>query len=157
MISTISSTVEPAPSAASTPSTAREHGETQDHGVDRGGDESRTQTRQRVVELDPLGCPDRDPILILHAVNLEAFVRSRQGAWTELDGLLRRARGRPERLGPDGVLRLGELYRGAVADLARGRRSSPTDPAVRALEELVNRARATIYVVPPRKARSGAT
>ncbi len=82
-------------------------------------------------------------------------MRSRQGAWTELDGLLRRARGRPERLGPDGVLRLGELYRGAVADLARGRRSSPTDPAVRALAELVNRARATIYVVPPRKGSVG--
>jgi uncharacterized membrane protein SpoIIM required for sporulation len=38
------------------------------------------------------------------------------------------------------------LYRGAVADLARGRRASPRDPAVRALEDLVNRARATLYV-----------
>jgi uncharacterized membrane protein SpoIIM required for sporulation len=81
-------------------------------------------------------------------VNLEAFVRSRESAWTELDGLLRRARGRPEKLGADGVRRLGALYRGAVADLARGRRASPGDPAVRALEELVNRARATVYAAP---------
>jgi uncharacterized membrane protein SpoIIM required for sporulation len=84
-------------------------------------------------------------------VNLEAFVRARQGAWTELDGLVRRARGRPERLGADGVRRLGELYRGAVADLARGRCAAPTDPAVRSLEELVGRARATIYVAPTRR------
>ena len=83
-------------------------------------------------------------------VNLEAFLRSRQADWTELDTLVRRAKGRPERLGADGVRRLGALYRRAVADLARGRRSSPGDPAVRALEELVNRARATIYVAPPR-------
>jgi uncharacterized membrane protein SpoIIM required for sporulation len=81
-------------------------------------------------------------------MNLEAFVRSREPAWTELDGLVRRARGRPERLGADGVRRLGALYRGAVADLARGRRAAPSDPAVRGLEELVNRARATVYAVP---------
>jgi uncharacterized membrane protein SpoIIM required for sporulation len=84
-------------------------------------------------------------------VNLEAFVRSRQGAWAELDGLVRRAKGRPERLGADGVRRLGELYRGAVADLARGRRTAPGDPAVRGLEQLVNEARATIYVTAPRR------
>jgi uncharacterized membrane protein SpoIIM required for sporulation len=83
-------------------------------------------------------------------VNLEAFLRSRQADWTELDGLVRRARGRPERLGAEGVRRLGALYRRAVADLARGRRASPGDPAVRSLEELVNRARVTIYVAQPR-------
>jgi uncharacterized membrane protein SpoIIM required for sporulation len=83
-------------------------------------------------------------------VNLEAFLHSRQADWTELDGLVRTARGRPERLGPAGVRRLGALYRSAVADLARGRRSAPGDPAVRALEELVNRARATIYLTQPR-------
>ena len=81
-------------------------------------------------------------------MNLDSFIRSREPAWGELDGLVRRARGRPERLGPDGVRRLGALYRSAVADLARGRRTSPTDPTVRALEDLVNRARATVYAVP---------
>jgi uncharacterized membrane protein SpoIIM required for sporulation len=83
-------------------------------------------------------------------VNLEAFVASRQADWAELDGLVRRARGRPERLGAAGVRRLGALYRRAVADLARGRVASPRDPAMLALEELVNRARATLYVSPPR-------
>ncbi len=78
-------------------------------------------------------------------MNLDAFVAERRPTWAELDELVRRARGRPERLGPAGIRRLGLLYRGAVADLARTRRSAPGDPVVRALEELVNRARATIY------------
>jgi uncharacterized membrane protein SpoIIM required for sporulation len=78
-------------------------------------------------------------------VNVEAFVRARQSEWDELDGLVRRSHGHPERLGPDGVLRLGALYRGAVADLARGRRACPADPSVRALEHLVGRARGTLY------------
>jgi uncharacterized membrane protein SpoIIM required for sporulation len=80
-------------------------------------------------------------------VNVDAFVEDRQPRWTELDELVRRARGRPERLGPDGVLRLGALYRAAVADLARARRAFPTDPSVRRLEDLVTRARATVYAV----------
>jgi uncharacterized membrane protein SpoIIM required for sporulation len=87
-------------------------------------------------------------------VNVEAFLRERQPEWTELDGLLRRAKGRPERLGPEGVRRLGALYRGALADLATGRRASPGDPAIHALEELVGRARATIYTAHPRAGSS---
>ncbi len=83
-------------------------------------------------------------------MNLEAFVQARQPEWNELDELVRRAHGRPERLGPDGVRRLGALYRGAVADLARGRRTFPADPAVRGLEQLVGRARTTIYTAAPR-------
>lgn len=82
-------------------------------------------------------------------MNFDSFIRSREPSWGELEGLVRRAGGRPERLGPDGVRRLGSLYRSAVADLARGRRASPTDPAVRALEDLVGRARATLYATAP--------
>lgn len=78
-------------------------------------------------------------------------MRARQSDWSELDSLIRRARGRPERLGPDGVRRVGALYRGAVADLAQGRRAFPGDPAVRSLEDLVRRARAAIYAVEPRR------
>jgi uncharacterized membrane protein SpoIIM required for sporulation len=78
-------------------------------------------------------------------VNLDAFVERGQPEWTELEALVRRARGRPERLGPDGVLRLGALYRSAIGDLAQGRRQFPGDPAVRGLEQLVGRARATVY------------
>jgi uncharacterized membrane protein SpoIIM required for sporulation len=78
-------------------------------------------------------------------------VRGRQPEWTELDQLLRRARGHVERLGPEGVLRLGVLYRGAVADLARGRRAFGDDPSIRSLEQLVGRARAAIYTAPRRR------
>ncbi|MFZ0042946.1 MAG: stage II sporulation protein M [Solirubrobacteraceae bacterium] len=78
-------------------------------------------------------------------MNLEPFLRARQPEWNELDELVRRARGRPERLGPDGVRRLGALYRSAVADLARARREFGADPSVRRLEQVVGRARATLY------------
>lgn len=56
-----------------------------------------------------------------------------------------RARGRPERLGADGVRRLGTLYRGAAADLAMARRSFRGDPVVARLEQLVGRARSLVY------------
>ncbi len=78
-------------------------------------------------------------------------MRSRQEQWRELQRLLQSAHGRPERLGADGVRRLGALYRGAVADLARARRSFPGDPIVRSLEDLVGSARAAIYAVQPRR------
>jgi uncharacterized membrane protein SpoIIM required for sporulation len=84
-------------------------------------------------------------------VNLDRFVADRGQAWEELDGLLARARGRPERLGPDGVRRLGALYRGAAADLARGRRAFGRDPVVVRLESLVGRARPVIYDAAPRR------
>ncbi len=84
-------------------------------------------------------------------MTVDAFVRSRQDQWRELQRLLQSAHGRPERLGADGVRRLGALYRGAVADLARARRSFPGDPIVRPLEDLVGSARAAIYVVQPRR------
>ncbi len=87
-------------------------------------------------------------------MNLDAFVTRGQPEWTELDALVRRARGRPERLGTAGVRRLGALYRGAIGDLAVGRRAFPGDPSVRALEQLVGRARATLYV--PAKRRGSA-
>lgn len=65
---------------------------------------------------------------------------------------MRRARGRPERLGPAGVRRLGALYRAAAADLALARRRYPGDPVVARLEALVTRARPLVY---PRSARRG--
>jgi uncharacterized membrane protein SpoIIM required for sporulation len=85
-------------------------------------------------------------------VNVDTFVRERQPAWAELDELVRRAQGRPERLGPDGVRRLGALYRAAAADLARARRALPAgDPTAGRLEQLVARARSTVYVIEPRR------
>ncbi|MFL5894819.1 MAG: stage II sporulation protein M [Thermoleophilaceae bacterium] len=78
-------------------------------------------------------------------MHLDRFRRGREQAWTELDALLARAHGKPERLGADGVRRLGTLYRGASADLALARRSFPLDPLVARLEALVSRARQVVY------------
>jgi uncharacterized membrane protein SpoIIM required for sporulation len=75
----------------------------------------------------------------------ERFATERGPAWEELDAALRRAGDRPERLGADGVRRLGALYRAAAADLAFSRRRFPGDPLVARLEALVLRARAAVY------------
>jgi uncharacterized membrane protein SpoIIM required for sporulation len=84
-------------------------------------------------------------------VNLDRFLEEGRPAWDELDELVRRARGKPERLGADGVRRLGTLYRGAAADLALARRSFPGQPAVEFLEQLVARARNLVYDAPTRR------
>jgi uncharacterized membrane protein SpoIIM required for sporulation len=84
-------------------------------------------------------------------VTLGSFVRDRQAGWNELDQLIRQSKGRPERLGPGGVRRLGALYRGAVADLALARRAFPDDPASRSLERLVASARAVVYTAERRR------
>jgi uncharacterized membrane protein SpoIIM required for sporulation len=80
-------------------------------------------------------------------VNLERFESERGRDWARLEALLRRAGGRRgrRRLGADGVLELGSLYRGAAADLAYARRRFPGDPVVARLEVLVTRGRATVY------------
>jgi uncharacterized membrane protein SpoIIM required for sporulation len=65
--------------------------------------------------------------------------------------MLERAGGRPERLGADGVLQLGELYRATVADLALARLRYPGDPVLDRLERLVADGRTALYR--PRAAR----
>ena len=82
----------------------------------------------------------------------ERFAAERSEAWEELNAALRRAGDRPERLGADGVRRLGELYRAAAADLAFARRRYPSDPLVPRLEALVLRARASVYARAGRRA-----
>ena len=83
--------------------------------------------------------------------NLDEFVRDRSATWTELDHLLA-AGGSPQRLGPDGVRRLGTCYRATAADLAIARRRFPTDPVVGRLEQLVRRGRQSVYSTTPRTA-----
>jgi uncharacterized membrane protein SpoIIM required for sporulation len=75
----------------------------------------------------------------------ERFERERAAGWTALEEALGRAKGRPERLGAEGVLELGALYRTAAADLALARRLFPGDPRTRRLEALVVRARQVVY------------
>jgi len=78
-------------------------------------------------------------------MNLERFLRDRRPSWNELESMVGAAKRRPERLGADGVRRMGTLYRTAAADLALARRRFPLDPAVTALEDLVGRARNLVY------------
>jgi uncharacterized membrane protein SpoIIM required for sporulation len=84
-------------------------------------------------------------------LNLDRFIRERQPSWVELEQHVARAKRRPERLAPAGVLRLGALYRGTAADLAAARRSFPGDPVVARLEDLVGRARSLVYDSPSRR------
>jgi uncharacterized membrane protein SpoIIM required for sporulation len=78
-------------------------------------------------------------------VRLDAFIESRKGSWSELEAAIERAKGKPERLGAEGVIRLGELYRGAAADLALARRRFPSDPVRGRLERLVGKAGLLVY------------
>lgn len=78
-------------------------------------------------------------------MNLDRFVAERSATWVELEGLVARARSRPERLGAGGIRRLGSLYRIAVADLSLGKRVHPGVPAIVRLEELVVKAHALVY------------
>ena len=78
-------------------------------------------------------------------MNLDRFIADRRPSWDELDSLLVAARGRPERVGADGMRRLGALYRSAAADLALARRRFPAEATVAALEDLVGRAHGVVY------------
>jgi uncharacterized membrane protein SpoIIM required for sporulation len=78
-------------------------------------------------------------------VNLDRFHSTRGARWAELEDLLRHAGGKPERLGPDAVRRIGRLYREAAADLALARRRFPGDPVVPRLERLTVAARQAVY------------
>lgn len=78
-------------------------------------------------------------------MNLERFVAERQARWAELDELVQRAGRRAAKLGPEGVRRLGALYRATSADLAFARRRFAGEPVVGRLEQLVLRARALVY------------
>jgi uncharacterized membrane protein SpoIIM required for sporulation len=78
-------------------------------------------------------------------MNLERFQADRAAEWDELQGLLERVGRRRSPLPAAGVLRVGELYRASVADLAYARRRFAGDPIVERLERLVARARQVVY------------
>ncbi len=78
-------------------------------------------------------------------MNLERFVSQRATQWGELESLLGRCDGHPDRLTPSEVLSLSTLYRMAAADLAVARRSFPDLPVTEDLSSLVTRARAVVY------------
>ncbi len=78
-------------------------------------------------------------------MNLDSFEREREPVWHRLESELRRARGKPERLGVEGSLALGRDYRATVADLALARRRFAGDPVVDRLERLVLAGRQAVY------------
>jgi uncharacterized membrane protein SpoIIM required for sporulation len=84
-------------------------------------------------------------------MNLKRFLEERGPGWDELRSLVNDARRKPERLGPERVRRLGELYRAAAADLAFARRTYPGDAVVGRLETLVGGARHLVYDSPTRR------
>ena len=84
-------------------------------------------------------------------MTLAHFLDERAAVWRELEELVRASGRRRERLTPDAILRLGELYRSAAADLALARQRWPGEPAVGRLEELVARARHLVYAAPRRR------
>jgi len=84
-------------------------------------------------------------------MTLDGFIDERRTRWQELETLVKKAKGRPERLGATGVLRLGNLYRAVSADLAIARRLYPLDPIVGTLDELVGRSRHLVYASATRK------
>lgn len=63
----------------------------------------------------------------------------------ELGSLVDAAKGRPERLGPSGIRRLGALHRQAVPELARARQVMPGGETTRRLEATVAASHALIY------------
>jgi uncharacterized membrane protein SpoIIM required for sporulation len=78
-------------------------------------------------------------------MKLERFLAERTEAWVELEDLVQKAKGRAGRLQPSEIMRLGELYRVAAADLALARRSFPWAPGTQHLQSLVVRAHALVY------------
>ena len=78
-------------------------------------------------------------------MNLGRLEAERAADWAELGTLVERARGRPERLGPPDLRRMGALYRSTAGDLALARRRFPGDPITARLEDLVGRARFLVY------------
>jgi uncharacterized membrane protein SpoIIM required for sporulation len=84
-------------------------------------------------------------------MRLDRFIATRSPDWHELELLVREAGRRPERLGPERLLRLGALYRAAAADLARLRRHAPQAPETVRLEALVGRSRNSVYAARTRR------
>jgi uncharacterized membrane protein SpoIIM required for sporulation len=78
-------------------------------------------------------------------MKLERFLSERTDAWEELGQLVAQARGRTDRLQPEQILRLGELYRVAAADLALARRSFPLAVGTQRLQGLVIQAHSLVY------------
>ena len=78
-------------------------------------------------------------------MKIGTFSSERQTDWDQLESLIGRAKGRPERLPAPDILSLGRLYRSAIADLSRLRATHPSHPTTHSVASLVARARPLVY------------
>lgn len=86
-------------------------------------------------------------------MKIDIFTGDRQTDWDQLESLIGRAKGRPERLSAADILSLGRLYRSAIADLSRLRSSHPSHPTTHGVASLVSRARPLVYRSESRRPR----
>src|SRR5262249_57196112 len=84
-------------------------------------------------------------------MRLDRFIAARSPDWQELELLLRQGGRRPERLGPERLLRLGALYRATAADLPRLRPHAPRSPEAARLETPGRQGRQAAYDRRPRR------
>jgi uncharacterized membrane protein SpoIIM required for sporulation len=82
-------------------------------------------------------------------MNLDRFVQQRQPNWHRLEELAGRARKELRRLNVQELDELGQLYRGATADLALAQRDFPGQPVTGYLNQLVGQTHAVIYAGGP--------
>lgn len=86
---------------------------------------------------------------------LDALLAEGRTSWGELAALVAAAKGRPERLGAERLLRVAFLYRSATADLAVLRPRLPHDPRVESLARLVAAAHQLVYAESTPARRTG--
>ncbi len=78
-------------------------------------------------------------------MNADQFRDSRRRFWQELSSLVARSRAGIQRLSPEDVASLGQLYRATASDLALAQRDFPRHPVTAYLNHLVGQAHAIIY------------
>ncbi len=76
---------------------------------------------------------------------IDNFYKSRKPAWEQLVVLLEQSEKNIQRLTPQQIQTLGQLYRAAASDLALAQRDFPTHPVTQYLNQLVARTHAQIY------------
>jgi uncharacterized membrane protein SpoIIM required for sporulation len=78
-------------------------------------------------------------------MNSSEFMQSRESQWRELSRLLGAAEDGIDRLAPEHIRRLGQLYRAVTSDLAYAQREFPSQRVTLYLNQLVGRAHAVVY------------
>ncbi|MCP5098638.1 MAG: stage II sporulation protein M [Chloroflexi bacterium] len=78
-------------------------------------------------------------------MNVEQFYQSRQSDWQMLSKLLDRTQKQVEKLSPDEVLLMGNLYRSITSDLALAKRAFPRHRVTVYLNQLVARGHSVLY------------